>query len=109
MIIGREKEEETFLDEAGRVYRALADPMRLRILRMLAGSEELGCAAIAGTLGFARATLSHHTRILAEAGLIDVRREGRYRYYRLRRERLERYAPALLGPAGQEEDTRGAE
>ncbi|MCL6522075.1 MAG: helix-turn-helix domain-containing protein [Firmicutes bacterium] len=99
--------EERIVEEAGRVYRALADPMRLRILRMLAGTEELGCGAIAGELGFTRATLSHHTRVLAEAGLIDVRREGRYRYYRLRRERLERYAPAVLAPAEGEGEGLG--
>lgn len=105
MNISPGSEEERLVEEAGRVYRALADPMRLRILRMLADDGELGCAAIAERLGFSRPTLSHHTRILAEASLIDVRREGRYRYYRLRRSTLERYAPALLEPG--EADTGG--
>lgn len=79
-----------------RVYRALGDVMRLRMLRLLAARGEMGCEELAGALGLSRPTLSHHTRILHDCRLIDVRREGAHRYYRLRRDVLERYAPEVV-------------
>ena len=82
--------------ELVRVYRALGDIMRLRMVRLLATREEVGCAELAGALGLSRPTLSHHTRILHDCGLIDVRREGAHRYYRLRRDVLERFAPEVV-------------
>lgn len=82
--------------ELVRIYRALGDIMRLRMVRLLATREEMGCAELAGELGLSRPTLSHHTRILHDSGLIDVRREGPYRYYRLRRDVLKRFAPEVI-------------
>ena len=79
-----------------RIYRALGDMTRLRMLRLLADRDEMGCEELAGKLGLSRPTLSHHTRILHDCRLIDVRREGAHRYYRLRRDVLERYAPELI-------------
>lgn len=81
-----------------KVYRALADPMRLRLVRLLAARDEMGCAELAGALGLSRPTLSHHTRVLHDCRLIDVRRQGPYHFYRLRRETLARFAPEVLRP-----------
>lgn len=79
-----------------KVYKALADPMRLRLLRLLAVRGEMGCADLARGLELSRPTLSHHTRVLHDCRLIDVRREGPYHFFRLRREAIARLAPALL-------------
>ena len=83
--------------ELVRVYRALGDPMRLRIVRLLAARGEMGCAELAEALGLSRPTLSHHTRILQDCDLIEVRRAGVHRYFRLRVEVLRRFAPEILG------------
>lgn len=82
--------------ELVRVYRALGEPTRLAIVRLLAQREEMGCAELAGALNLTRPTLSYHTRILEESGLIDVRREGAFRFYRLNRAAVEEWAPAVL-------------
>lgn len=79
-----------------RVYRALGEPTRLAIVRLLAQQEEVGCAELAGSLDLTRPTLSYHTRILEESGLLQVRKEGAYRFYSLARETVQRLAPAVL-------------
>ncbi|HEY8477154.1 MAG TPA: metalloregulator ArsR/SmtB family transcription factor [Chloroflexota bacterium] len=81
---------------AVKVYRALGDPNRLRIVRMLVQREELGCPELQAALGLSPPALSHHTRVLQECGLVAMRREGVYHFFRLRRDELERFAPALL-------------
>lgn len=79
-----------------RVYRALGEATRLAIVRLLAQQEEVGCGELASNLDLTRPTLSYHTRILEESGLIEVRKEGAYRFYSLRREVVQRLAPAVL-------------
>jgi len=92
--------------QAARLYRALGDETRLRMVRLLAGRTEMGCAELAQALGLSRPTLSHHTRILQDCDLIEVRREGAHRFYRLRWEVVRRYAPGAVeglpepGPPG---------
>lgn len=79
-----------------RVYRALGDATRLAIIRLLAGKAEVGCGELATRLNLTRPTLSYHTRILEESGLIRVRKEGAFRFYSLERDLLQRLAPAVL-------------
>src|SRR2546421_6218676 len=77
------------------VLQALADETRLAIVRELAadGGERL-CGSFAPDL--AKATRSHHFKVLREAGLTRTRIEGTGRYVRLRREELRRHFPGLL-------------
>jgi ArsR family transcriptional regulator len=65
-------------------FRALADPTRLDIFLLIAGQEAPMCACDVGS-GFelSQPTISHHMKILAEAGLIDVSRQGIWAYYQL--------------------------
>ena len=81
---------------AVKVFKALGDPTRFRVVRMLAEQAELGCGDLSTTFSLSAPALSHHTRILQECGLIAVRREGSHHYFRLRKEQLERFAPGLL-------------
>jgi ArsR family transcriptional regulator, arsenate/arsenite/antimonite-responsive transcriptional repressor len=67
---------------AGQV-RLFADPLRLRIVQLLAGEELCTCHLVAET-GAKQPTVSHHLRILREAGLVDAEPVGAYTYYRLR-------------------------
>jgi DNA-binding transcriptional ArsR family regulator len=79
------------------VLQALADETRLSIVRELAALEEGGdrlCGLFAP--GIAKATRSHHFKVLREAGLTRTRIEGTSRYVRLRRAELDRRFPGLL-------------
>ena len=77
------------------VLHALADPVRLEIVRMLADRGESTCTALGLTQS--PATLSHHMRVLRDSGVVATRLEGASRPSRLRRDDLERRFPGLLG------------
>lgn len=69
-------------DPVVRVARALGDPTRYRILRSIADRGEVSCQELTGLFDLAQATISHHLKVLAEAGLVSVRAEGPFHYYR---------------------------
>ena len=64
-------------------FKALADPTRIAIVNRLAGADEVCVCAFVDDLGLAQPTVSHHLRVLREAGLVDVERRGTWAYYRL--------------------------
>lgn len=67
------------------LLKALADPRRFALLESIAKAGcPLGCAQALATLPIAAATLSHHIKELESAGLIAVRREGRFHFLTLR-------------------------
>jgi ArsR family transcriptional regulator len=76
---------------------ALADPVRLRMVSMLlAAPEGFSCGCdLEAPLGLSQPTISHHLKILREAGLIEGERKGRWVHYRVIPERLEEIAGAL--------------
>ena len=76
------------------VLYALSDPVRLRIVQMLATGEERAC----GTFGLplAKATISHHFKVLREAGVIAMRPVGTQHLSSLRRADLDARFPGLL-------------
>jgi DNA-binding transcriptional ArsR family regulator len=79
------------------VLRALADPVRLDIVRQLAGCSgagELKCNQI--ELPVTKSTASHHLKALAQAGITAEREAGTAKFIRLRREELDRRFPGLL-------------
>ena len=67
-----------------RVFKALADPVRLRLLSMIAGAEGGEACVCELTVGFdvSGPTISHHLKVLREAGLIEGDRRGTWIYYR---------------------------
>ena len=72
------------------VLRALADPARLRLVSLLAaapGGERCGCD-LTEPLGLSQPTVSHHLKVLHDAGLLSRERRGRWVYYALREDRL---------------------
>lgn len=75
-------------DLAG-VLAALGDPVRLRMLSMIAASHEVCSCNLEGPLAKSQPTISHHTRVLAEAGLIVGEKRGRWTWWRTVPERLE--------------------
>jgi ArsR family transcriptional regulator len=83
--------------EMAPVLAALADPVRLRIVSILAGSPDgaaCGCD-LETPLRLSQPTVSHHLRILREAGLVEGTREGRWVHYRVVPERLSEIREAL--------------
>ncbi|WP_420803604.1 ArsR/SmtB family transcription factor [Saccharothrix deserti] len=77
------------------VLHALADPVRLRIVRALAAHEEgISCGVL--DLGVTASTLTHHVRTLREAGVVRVRPQGTSRISSLRRDDLDTLYPGLL-------------
>jgi ArsR family transcriptional regulator len=78
------------------LFAALGDDVRLEVLRMLAHRESLCVCEIQAAFDLAQPTISHHLKVLREAGLVECERRGTWMYYRLRREALKRLVAALL-------------
>jgi len=83
--------------ELARGFAALADPARLQILSILAASDagEVCVCDFVEPLGRSQPTVSHHLKVLAEAGLIEGERRTKWVWYRLIPERLEALRAAL--------------
>jgi DNA-binding transcriptional ArsR family regulator len=71
------------------VFKALGDPIRWKIVQQMAQVGELPCSTLEETLPISKPTISYHTKILAHAGLISVRKQGRSLFYTLRRDVLQ--------------------
>jgi DNA-binding transcriptional ArsR family regulator len=77
------------------VLRALADPVRLAIVRQLAATDqEIACGGL--TVPVTKSTLTHHLSILRQAGVVAGRQEGTTRFNALRRNDLDALFPGLL-------------
>lgn len=84
-------------ETAARVFKALADPTRVRLLSLIASAptgEVCVCDLVDG-LDLSQPTISHHLRLLFDAGLVDRERRGTWAYYRLRPETVEAMSAAL--------------
>lgn len=75
-------------DELASILTALADPVRLRLLSIVAAEGETCSCNLEGPLAKSQPTISHHTRLLAEAGLIRGERRGKWTWWTLVPERL---------------------
>jgi ArsR family transcriptional regulator len=77
-------------------FKALSDPARVAIVNQLAGADELCVCKL--RLGLSQPTVSHHLRVLREAGLVEVaRKRGTWVYYRLVPDAVDQLAFALGG------------
>ena len=67
------------------MFKALGDPVRLRLLSMIAsaGGGEVCVCDLTGSFELTGPTISHHLKVLREAGLVDSDRRGTWVYYRL--------------------------
>ncbi|MGK4583072.1 ArsR/SmtB family transcription factor [Kitasatospora sp. HPMI-4] len=89
--------------ELARVFKALGDPVRLRLLSMIAsraGGEVCVCD-LTPAFELSQPTISHHLKLLRQAGLIDCERRGTWVYYWLVSEMTDRLAGILTRPAGE--------
>jgi ArsR family transcriptional regulator len=90
-----EKASSEFSAEAIRIFKALSDPTRYQMVRMLLNCNELGCVEFEKAFELSKPAMSHHYRVLENAGLLSPRKEGVYVYFRLDKERLERFLPGF--------------
>ncbi len=65
-----------------RIAKALSDQTRLRMLREIGAAGEISCGELARRFPISQPTVSHHLKVLEEAGLVSVRREGQFHYFR---------------------------
>jgi ArsR family transcriptional regulator len=78
-----------------KISKALADETRLRIFEAISNNNHMNCGEIVSMRGVTPATVSHHLKILSEAGLIDCRREGQFVYSHAVPETIKAYTRAL--------------
>lgn len=82
--------------QRAKVFKALSDPYRVRIVEMLARQGDMCGIELAQALGVSEALLSHHGKILEGAGIISKRKDGPHAYCVLHRERLAEVFGGLL-------------
>jgi ArsR family transcriptional regulator, arsenate/arsenite/antimonite-responsive transcriptional repressor len=82
-------------DDLARVFAALGDPVRLRLLSLVADAGEICSCDLLVPLGKAQPTVSHHTKVLADAGIIVGEKRGRWVWWRIVPERIAAVRDAL--------------
>ena len=78
-----------------RISKALGDETRLRIFEAINSREEMTCSELVSLRDITPATVSHHLRVLLEAGLIETRREGQFVYSKTNPQTIEECTEAL--------------
>jgi len=96
----REPLGETDAADLARVFKALADPVRLRLFSLIASFEggQACVCDLTGEFDVSQPTISHHLKVLRDAGLVDSERRGTWVYYWVLPAALERLS-TLLAPA----------
>ena len=91
------------IEELTEVFKALSDPTRLRLVRLLAEHQGSLCVnALAHRLGVSQSAVSQHLRVLRQARLVEGERQGYHVHYALNPERLERFRSSVLETLGEE-------
>jgi ArsR family transcriptional regulator len=85
--------------EAGlvKVLKALADRKRIRMARAIAAAGELSCGQVKALFDLSQPTISHHLKILADAGVITVREAGQHRFISVNHDLIHEIADVLPG------------
>jgi ArsR family transcriptional regulator, arsenate/arsenite/antimonite-responsive transcriptional repressor len=78
-------------------FRALADPTRVSIVNRLAAADECCVCDLTEAFELSQPTISHHLKVLRDAGLVEARRRGTWAYYRLLPEALQQLRHTLGG------------
>jgi DNA-binding transcriptional ArsR family regulator len=76
-------------EQQAKIFSALSDPTRLRVVELLAKSDEMSGVEMAETLDISLALFCHHSKILVDVGLIKKRKQGLLKYHSLNRKVLE--------------------
>lgn len=81
------------------VLKALADPVRLRLMNLIANSGEACACDLPEALDRAQPTVSHHLKVLVEAGLLDREQRGKWAWFQVRPERLQALSAVFTMPS----------
>jgi len=87
--------------ELVKIAKALSDPTRLRIYGAISACSEIFCGELVEKHGLTPGTISHHLRVLADANLIECRREGQFVYNRVLPGTVREYTRSLLRITGK--------
>lgn len=85
-------------ESQAKIFAALADPVRVRFVRALAGKQEHTGCELADELGVSLALLCHHSKILVQAGVVSKRKQGQTTHYRLNKPILKDCLRGVLAP-----------
>ena len=85
--------------DLAQLFKALADPTRVAIVNRLAAGEACCVCDLTDAFDLSQPTVSHHLRILRDAGLVEPERRGTWAYYRLVPAAIERLRDVLAVPA----------
>jgi ArsR family transcriptional regulator len=105
-MISLNLEESMDHSEIEKISKALADETRLKIFETISTTKHMNCGEIVSIGGVTPATVSHHLKILSDAGLIACRREGQFVYSEAVPETIAAYAKALAKIARGRKATR---
>ena len=83
-----------------KISKALADATRLMIFEAISARKEMVCGELVALRGVTPATVSHHLKILSDAGLIECRRKGQFVHNRVVPKTIAEYSRALTHMAG---------
>ena len=97
----------TVSEERAKVFKALCDARRQRILELLHGGEKCACVLME-EMGMPQSSLSYHMKILCESGIVTSREEGKWTHYQISRQGSEK-AVALLKTITAVEETDAEE
>ena len=95
-------------ERLAKVFKALGDETRLRLIAELAQRGEVTCGEFAVMCACSNSALTYHQRVLSEAGLITVRRVGQYRMLSLRGDTFDAVLPGFLQRLRPVEEPLGA-
>jgi len=103
------------MDDIDQLFKALSDPARVRIVEFLRRPDAACCTVedrvcacdLEGPLGLSQPAVSHHLKILVQAGLVQSEKAGRFVYYRIDRPRFGELQRWLGGFAGEFADIPG--
>ena|SRR5436190_3789923 len=84
-------------DQLAAQFKALADPTRVAIVNQLSAADEVCVCNLTAAFELSQPTISHHLKVLREAGLVESTRRGTWAYYRLVPEALESLRGTLGG------------
>lgn len=88
---------ESEANELAPVFAALSDPVRLRLLSIVASEKEVCSCNLEAPLAKSQPTISHHTKVLSDAGLIVGEKRGRWTWWRVSRGRVKQLRSILGG------------
>jgi ArsR family transcriptional regulator, arsenate/arsenite/antimonite-responsive transcriptional repressor len=80
------------------IAKALADPMRLRVLDQIRRGGDITCSCVCDKLPLSQPTVSHHIRALERAGLISIRKDGQFNRLTVNQDVLDEFAAHIAAP-----------